>query len=266
MKLARIVTGLLLITAAQGAFADDAEDIKKMLAEKMPGVEIEVAVKDDVVERIRKSLSERMPEVRIGAITKTPYGGMYEVVVNGINIFYTDEKAEAGFFGNLIELKTQNNLTQQRTAQIRTIDFSSLPLDKSIIRVKGNGQRKLALFSDPDCPFCQQLEKELQGVSDVTIYTFLLPLAELHPDAVRKSELTWCAKDQARAWDDMMLNGKNPEGQAQCETPIKDIAGLADKLGISGTPGMIFGNGRLVPGSMAAKQIEQLLSFAVAKP
>lgn len=261
LKPTQVLAGLALIAATHFAAAGDAEDLKKLIEDQMSGANAEVVVHDASVERVRKSLEEKMPEVKIGAITKTPYGGMYEVVVNGINIFYTDEKGEAGFFGNLIELKTQKNLTQQRTAQIRTIDFSSLPFDKAIVRVKGSGSRKLALFSDPECPYCQDLEKELKDVSDVTIYTFLLPLASLHPDAERKAELIWCASDRAKAWDDMMTEQKEPAaGKAKCATPIREIAELAEKLSISGTPGMIFANGRLVPGLLPRQQIEKLLN------
>ena len=261
LKPTQILAGLALIATAQFAAAGDAEDLNKLIDGRMSGAKAEVVVNDHSVERIRKSMEEKMPEVKIGAISKTPYAGMYEVVANGINIFYTDEKGEAGFFGNLVDLKTKNNLTQQRTAQIRAIDFSSLPLDKAFVRVKGNGSRKLALFSDPECPYCQDLEKELKDIDDVTIYTFLLPLTSLHPGAERKADLVWCASDRAKAWDDLMLEKKEPApGNAKCETPIRDIAELAEKISISGTPGMIFANGKLVPGMLPRQQIEKLLN------
>ena len=134
-------------------------------------------------EQIRKAISESAPEVKIVSITKSPYAGLYQVVTNGYNIFYTDENGEIGFFGNVVDLKNKQNLTQQEKDKITRVDFSKLPLDKAIVRVKGNGSRKLALFSDPECPYCQGLEKQLEGVNNVTIYTFLLPLSDLHPGA-----------------------------------------------------------------------------------
>lgn len=214
-------------------------------------------------EEIRKSLAENLPEAKLGTITKLPYGGLYQVVVNGINIIYTDEKGEVGFFGTLVDLKSKKDLTQQEKGKIIAVDFSKLPLEKSFVRVKGTGARKMAIFSDPECPYCQQLEKELQGVSDVTIYTFLFPLTEIHPDALRKAELVWCAKDRAQAWDDIMLSKKEPaDGDTKCETPIKEIAELAPKLWITGTPGVIFSDGRLFPGTLPQQRIEELLKAA----
>jgi thiol:disulfide interchange protein DsbC len=217
-------------------------------------------------EDIRKSFAENMPEMKLGAITKLPYGDFYQVVVNGFNIIYTDGKGEVGVFGTMLELKGKVNLTKQEKEKITVVDFSKLPLDKAIVRVKGNGTRKLALFSDPECPYCQGLEKELASVNDVTIYTFLLPLTDLHPGAMRKSQLIWCAKDRAKAWDDMLLLQKEPEGSnTSCETPIKDIAELASKLWINGTPGVIFSNGKLLFGNQPHELVNKLLDESTQK-
>lgn len=211
---------------------------------------------------LRKSLMAKMPGTQIGAITKTPYAGLYEVVANGINVFYTDKKGDIALIGKLIDLKTQQDLAERRMQELRKIDFAKLPLEQAIVKVKGDGSRKLAVFSDPDCPFCKQLEKELESVSNVTIYTFLFPLTELHPDSLRKAESIWCSKDRAQAWDDLMLKEKEPVAadNKNCETPIRAISGLAHKLWITGTPGMIFGSGKLVPGVLPGKQIEEMLN------
>lgn len=215
-------------------------------------------------EEIRKSIGINAPQVKIDSITKLRDSGLYQVVTNGINIFYTDDKGGLGFFGNVVDFKNGVNLTQQEKDKLTKVDVAKLPLDKAIVKVKGNGARKLYLFSDPECPYCQQMEKELQGVSDVTIYTFLLPLAELHPDAMRKAALIWCAKDKVQAWDDMMLRQQEPAANdARCVTPLKDIAELAPKLWINGTPGVIFENGKLFSGAIPQQQIETLLNAAI---
>ena len=153
------------------------------------------------VEKMRKQLTENMPGMQIGSITKAPYGGLYEFVANGYNVYYTDENASVVFVGKVVDLKTKKNLVEERSRQLMKVDFASLPLDKAIVKVKGNGSRKLAIFSDPDCPACQQLEPELAKLNDVTIYTFLYPVTELHPDAERKAKLVWCAEDRAEILD-----------------------------------------------------------------
>jgi len=133
-------------------------------------------------------------------------------------------------------------------------------IDRAIVTVKGSGARKLAVFSDPDCPYCKQLERELDGISDVTIYTFLYPIVSLHPDAARKARLVWCASDRARAWSELMLRGREPENAASCPSPLADNLVLGGKLSIDGTPGIVFPSGRLVPGVIARDLIERYLS------
>lgn len=212
-------------------------------------------------EELRRTLTERMPQVTIGEIRKLPYADLYEVQGNGMNVFYTDAKGEIGLFGTLTDLQTRANLSEQRKQELMVVDFSALPLDKAIVTVKGSGARRLAVFSDPDCPYCKQLEQELKDVTDVTIYTFLYPLADLHPDAPRKARLVWCAADRAKAWEHLMLLGKEPAAAgAECEAPIGAVADVAKKYWILGTPGMVFSSGKLVPGSIPKAQIEALLS------
>ena len=218
-------------------------------------------------EEIRKTLAESAPELKIVSIAKLPSIGLYQVVFNGFNIFYTDEKGETGFFGNMVDIKNKKNLTQMEKDRITTVDFSKLPLDKAIVRVKGNGTRKLVLFSDPECPYCQGLEKQLEAVNDVTIYTFLLPLTDLHPGALRKSQLIWCAKDKAKAWNDMLVKQKEPKGSnTQCDTPISDIKEIATKNWITGTPAIVFPSGKLLFGNQPSDKIVQLLDEGSKQP
>lgn len=217
------------------------------------------------VGKIRQRLTENLPGAHIGSITKAPYGGLYEVVANGHNVFYTDENANVIFSGRVIDVKSKKNLLEERSQQLMKVDFASLPFDKAIVKVKGDGKRKLAVFADPDCPACQQLEQELAKLDDVTIYTFLYPVAELHPDAERKARLVWCSADRVKAWDDLMLKGKEPAAAKEdCDAPLKAIKGVAKKSWIQATPSMVFADDKLVAGGLPSLQLERLLAASQA--
>ena len=219
------------------------------------------ALGGEVEDQLRATLTERLPGLSVQSITKLPQLDLYEVVGRGNRIFYTDAKGEFGLMGNLIDLKTRTNLTQQRQDELNVVDFAQLPLDKAIVKVKGDGSRKIAIFTDPDCPFCKRLEQELAKVSNVTVYVFLFPLPQLHPDASRKARAVWCAPDRAKAWDALMLEGKEPAAPGpECRDPIADLAKVAGAVGIQGTPGLVFANGKLVPGAISAEEIERLLN------
>lgn len=209
---------------------------------------------------LKKTIEATYPKVRVQSVTKTPFAGLYEVFLDG-QIIYTDEKFNFLIVeGRLIDPKNKRNLTAERMDELTRVDFSTLPLDKAVKVVKGNGSRKLVVFSDPDCPYCKKLEqKDLIGLTDVTIYTFLYPLEGLHPDAANKSKAIWCAPDRNKAWQEWILNGQFPNGAANCNTPIEEIAELGRKLGISSTPTLIFADGKRLLGAYPAKEIEKAM-------
>ncbi|OIQ82024.1 putative thiol:disulfide interchange protein DsbC precursor [mine drainage metagenome] len=210
---------------------------------------------------LKKAVEIAYPKLKVHSVTKTPFNNLYEVFL-GDEIFYTDEKFT--FFiveGRLIDAKTRRNLTADRMEELTRVDFSTLPLGQAIKVVKGNGSRKLVVFSDPDCPYCKQLEQQsLSGLNDVTIYTFLYPLEGLHPDAANKARAIWCAPDRARAWQDWMLNGQLAKGAAGCNAPVDENVELGKKLGVSGTPLLIFSNGKRVSGAIPRQEIESRLA------
>lgn len=212
---------------------------------------------------LKKAIEATFPSAKVQRISKTPFNGLYEVYVNG-EIVYTDEKFSFMLAeGRLIDTKTRKDLTSERLEDLSRVDFKSLPLDQAIKVVRGDGSRKLVVFSDPDCPFCKRLEKqELIGIDNVTIYTFLFPLDQLHPDAANKSHAIWCAPDRVKAWQDWVLNGQLAKKAAGCEAPLGKIEELAAVLGIKSTPMLIFSDGRRLAGAYPAKDIERALADA----
>jgi thiol:disulfide interchange protein DsbC len=186
-------------------------------------------------------------------ITKTPYlGGLYEIVAGG-QIFYSDEKGSVFVFGSLIDGKTHRNITAEQ-------QLALLPLQDAIKRVNGNGgngKRTLITFEDPNCGYCKKLTKELAGIKDATVYSFLVPM--LSEDSMVKSKKIWCSPDRLKAFDAWMVNGKAPTGPDNCANPIERNVQLAQSLGVSGTPAIFFPNGQRVPGYMPLDKIEKAL-------
>ncbi len=209
---------------------------------------------------LKKAIEAAYPKLKVYSVTKTPFNGLYEVFL-GEEIFYTDEKFTYFIVeGRLIDAKSRKNLTADRMEELTKVDFNNLPLNQAIKVVKGNGSRKLAVFSDPDCPFCKQLEQQgLAGLNDVTIYTFLFPLNELHPDAANKARAIWCAPDRTKAWQDWMMNGQLPKTVNNCNNPVDQNAELGKRLGVRGTPLLVFANGKRVSGAIPLQEIENRL-------
>lgn len=193
-------------------------------------------------------------------VRSTPIEGIYEVVM-GRDIAYTDGSGRYFMFGQVMDMKTQKNLTQERRAELNKVDVSQFKLADAIKTVKGNGRRVLYVFSDPECTYCRRLEPTLQQLDNVTIYTFLFPI--LGEKSNQSAKSVWCATDRNKAWGDYMLrSGMLLPGE--CENPIQRNVALGTSLGITGTPTMITASGRMQPGAIPLEQIESLLAEAPA--
>lgn len=216
---------------------------------------------------IRKAIESAYPGVKISHIAKSPINGIFEVSTDGPQgplVVYSDNMGEHLLIGDLLNIKNKRNLTRERMDKLTEVNWDSLPLHNAIKVVKGDGSRKLAVFSDPDCPYCKKAEVELNKLDNVTVYNFAYPLP-MHPDAGRKAILVWCSKDRAKAWQDLMLRGIVPTGKADCKNPIEDNLALGEKLRIDGTPAMIFPNGKRIPGYVDATRLEAMLNTMNAK-
>ena len=166
--------------------------------------------------QIRKNLKERMPQIQpIDEVRRTPMPGLFEVRVDGTDIYYTDASGHFLLQGQLIDTRNQRNLTEERLQKIMAIDFKSLPFKDAISWVKGNGERKIAVFEDPNCGYCKRFERDIAKLDNVTVFVFLYPI--LGKDSVEKSKSIWCAKDPAKSWQDWMVRDQMPAA-ANCDT------------------------------------------------
>ncbi len=214
---------------------------------------------------IKKMIVENIGSgAKVDSVTKTPYGGLYEVRM-GNEIVYTDEKAKYVFVGSIIDIKGSVNFTKQRTDELNRVNFADLPLDAAVKYVKGNGKRVIAIFEDPNCGYCKKFRHTLQGVDNITVYTFMYNI--LAEDSVTKSRDIWCAPDRSKAWDDWMLNNKAaPVAAAGCVAPHEKVLALGKKIRVTGTPTVIFTDGSRLPGMVDIKALEDKLANMKSAP
>jgi thiol:disulfide interchange protein DsbC len=217
------------------------------------------APKSDAVARdvaaVKQALEAKFPGAPVTNVSRSPYFGLFEAQIDD-RMVYTDGKVNYVIVGSVYDTATRTNLTEQRMRRMNRVAWESLPLDLAIKKVKGDGSRKLAIFSDADCPYCKRLESEMKGLDNVTIYTFLFPIDQLHPDSARKSAMIWCSPDRIKAWDDWFASGKLPDNKGDCPTPIAQTAVLGQKYHVNATPTLVFADGSVVPGALPLAQLE----------
>lgn len=215
---------------------------------------------------LRKSLAERIPTLpKIDEISKTPIPGLYEIRI-GHDLYYSDEKGDHLIVsGSIIDTRTRTNLTEARIDKLTAIEWDALPLKDAMVIKQGTGQRKLAVFVDPNCGYCKRFERDLLAVKDVTIYTFLYPI--LGPDSSVKSRDIWCAKDPVKAWRAWMLDNTTPaKAMGRCDAAaVERNVAFGKKHRVLGTPALFFEDGSRKPGALPGSEVERLLAAAARK-
>ena len=214
--------------------------------------------------KIEQQIRHQITDLKIDAVRPAPIHGLYEVQ-SGHHIFYSNAKGTlliAG--GHIFDTRTHEDLTEGRLEQINRIDWSVLPLDKAIVSGDPKGMA-VAIFTDPDCPFCRRLEQELQHMKGIRVYTFLYPLTRIHPKARIHAEAIWCAKHRHKELLDVMLHNADPPAGHCDTTALDEIQALGEKLGIHGTPTMIAGDGRMFAGFKGPASLKAWLAKGKTK-
>lgn len=209
---------------------------------------------------VKKELAKKFPDLKVERVTKTTYGGLYEVFT-GTEIFYADQKASFVITGDLIDTGTRANVSQSRLSKLTAIKFDELPLQNAIKFVRGDGSRRMAIFEDPLCGFCKKFEADIATLNNVTAYVFLYPI--LAQDSHVKSKNIWCAKDRGTAWQDWMLRNTPPTAAAEdCKTPLEENVALGQRLRVNGTPVTFFEDGERLTGALPLERFEEKLKVA----
>lgn len=215
---------------------------------------------------IRKVLAERIPNLpKIDEVTPSQIPGLFEVRFGGTEILYTDVGAQFVVQGALIETKTMANLTEQRIDKLTAVNFAELPLKDAMVFKQGDGSRKMAVFADPNCGYCKRFERDLLGLQNVTIYTFLMPI--LGPDSTVKSRDIWCTKDAATAWRAWMIEGiaAGKAGESCKAEVLARNVDLGRKHRVNGTPALFFEDGTRKAGALPVKLVDELLTSSAKK-
>jgi len=219
--------------------------------------------------KIRKALEPKLGGAKIEGIQPAPVAGLWEVRLRterGLRIIYTDTNAAHVIDGNIHEVRTNRDLTEERLRKLNAIKFETLPLDLAVKVQRGNGKRVLAMFSDPYCPACRQFERNLAKIDDITVYVFMYPV--IRPENSDHSKAVWCSPDRAKAWLELAAapQPKIPQASPGCAHPIDKVHELGRKLGVNSTPTLFFTNGERLSGGLGADDLKELLDRSVTAP
>jgi thiol:disulfide interchange protein DsbC len=214
---------------------------------------------------IRRSLESKLG-AKIEAVQPAAVPGLWEVRVQtpgGVDIIYTDSSGAYVIQGNIFEVRTGRDLTEERLRRLSAIKFEALPLDQAVKVQRGDGRRVLAMFSDPYCPYCQQFEKGLLQIDNITVYVFMYPV--IRPEKADHSKAVWCSPDRSKAWLELAIDHKPPAATPDCDNPVDKIVKLGRSLRVNSTPTLILGNGERIAGGLTPAALQDVLDKALAE-
>ena len=234
----RLAAFVSLLALSLAASADEAE-VRRLAEQKLSG--------GGLVESVRKA----------------PFGDLYEVVVrapDGLAIYYVDGRASVVIAGQAIEAASGRNLTEARKRELTRVKWASLPLQWAITSKRGTGRRKVAVLSDPNCPYCRRFEEDLAKLDDITVH--VLPWAVVKPDSVRLAKAAWCSPDRVKAWNDLMFHRVEPKASPDCENPVDELIAYGRRLGANSTPTWFLETGERYSGALPLDEVRRLLDEA----
>lgn len=235
-KLCLIV--LLGLFGAQAVMADDADTVE-----------------------IKKALETLSPGAKPDSITPSSIPGLYEVVV-GADVLYVTKNGRYLLHGDMLDLQTKKNLTEDKRTAGRLKLVNSLGEDKMIVFAPKKVKHMVTVFTDIDCAYCRKMQKEITDLNraGIKVRYVLYPRAGLDSESYQKAVSVWCAKDRNAALTKAMATGDIE--RKNCANPVQEHMALADKVGVSGTPTLVLEDGAAVPGYVPASRLAVLLDGA----
>lgn len=214
---------------------------------------------------IEKTVHKALPGTRITSVQPSVLPGLVEIIA-GPNVLYADPTGNYLVVGSIYDMRTATDLTAQRkreVAQTVRIKWADLPLETAV-KYGGHGPTKLAVFFDPDCPWCKRLHEQLSALVDVEVYAIMYPVESLHAGAKNKAAVILCSSDPLQALNTVMGGNElptvsDPTCLARSNAAIDHIDAFARSHDIHGTPTLIAPDGRVRPGFLQAKPLKAWL-------
>lgn len=198
-----------------------------------------------------KSLS---PQAVVDSVSTTPVEGLREVRTSS-QIVYFSADGKYLVAGDIIEVATERNLTEEGRAQERVALLKGSDDVEHVIYGPRDNDKKIWVFTDPACPYCQKLHEEVPKLvaAGISVEYLAWPRGGPRGPGYAQTQAVWCSKDREKAYDQVMRGEELKVGS--CDHPIRKHFELGETLNVSGTPAVFGPDGTQLGGYVTAEAI-----------
>ncbi len=202
-------------------------------------------------------------QLEIVAITPTPLDNIFEVELNTGEILYSDASGDYLFAGDMYQTTDAGllNLSAGKR-QVRNKErIAAIDESEMIIFTPDEIKTTLTVFTDVDCTYCRALHRDIETLMDygIEIRYLAYPRGGELAGSFDKMISVWCSDDRQKSLT-QAKNGQNLPTR-ECETPVLQHYALGNEIGISGTPAIVFPDGRVIPGYLDAANLAAMLGL-----
>ena len=219
----------------------------------------------DLADKLKRSVElPSQGQLEIVAIKETPLPQIFEVELNTGELLYSDISGDYLFAGDLYQTTNSGLMNlSSKTRQLRTAErIGAIPVDQMIVYSPEDETRAtLTVFTDVDCTYCRALHKDVEALvaKGIEVRYLAYPRGGEAAGSYEKMISVWCSQDRHKSLT-QAKNGQNLPAR-DCETPVLEHYELGNQIGISGTPALIFPDGRLIPGYMDVDRLVAMLAI-----
>ncbi len=208
---------------------------------------------------IRAALAKVIPQAP-DSIEPSFIPDLYEVVI-GAQVFYMSKDATYFLQGDVYNINTRENVTDSKRAGGRKKIISGINEDSMIIFAPKEVKHQVTVFTDIDCGYCRKLHSEIDTYlrEGIKIRYLAYPRSGLNTPSYDKAVSVWCATDRQAALTKAKAGAQITKLEKECANPVKDHYQAGGAVGVSGTPTLVFDNGKVIPGYLPAEQLRREL-------
>jgi thiol:disulfide interchange protein DsbC len=212
---------------------------------------------DPRAEIIKNIEGLKIEDVRLSAMP-----GIYEVS-RGSEIAYVSSDGRFGIFGDMVDLDTDANLSEQRRRGIRNRLLETVPESEMLVYSPKDPKYTITVFTDIDCGYCQRLHSQIADYNRLGIRVRYLFYPRTGPgtESWTKAEQVWCSVNR----NDALTRAKRGETIKAPNCPAGVIARdyeLGHKLAVQGTPSIFLSSGEMLGGYVPPTELAQHLKTA----